>query len=562
MKIKGFSWTRGQAAMELALFGAVVIFIIGGIVNIGMSAAYRENQTYKALRQAMTASYLASEAGNTSRNTASILFIEDRLSVRSSKYGALERAPYVIGSSATHSKQLFQPMTAGETQNLPIYDIYINGQHFPLTTAAFKTVCLTFDEADCPAGSEWIFRNGSRYQKSTDISTSNAFWDAQCTYTCPPTPLVRPEGCPACPANGACAAIPAGPDCTTPPCPPCPPCPVPYYTGCVKLRRVIFNVKGASRWCDDQATCSDVAPSNLDVPDRFDLDWNGRLDDGIDDTKYPYFADFFWQWYVIRAVDEAYSIKPTFSDFGETPDPVPVTQFDYEGIVVADPEEQDPDRPDPKNTDIDIDGDLKMERILKIEDRDLVTGIILSVQVLDAQEGDIDMSYNSHDYKDYQDFISRIGPVAGTPKPPPGLTNDVRLYARVKEGTYLRVEEGKLFAVRGDSKQYVRQTQRRDQVDLIERVIVLSNDTDRFCDASGNPTNWAGNPVEACNNCFTAENITKTCMDEGDWNAVDANGVPSPRPPTIFVRSRIGNKSGRRWVTNVDADPYIAVPTP
>jgi len=32
-----------------------------------------------------------------------------------------------------------------------------------------------------------------------------------------------------------------------------------------------------------------------------------------------------------------------------------------------------------------------------------------------------------------------------------------------------------------------------------------------------------------------------------------------PRRPRIFVRSRILDKHGRRWATNLDDDPYIDI---
>jgi hypothetical protein len=118
------------------------------------------------------------------------------------------------------------------------------------------------------------------------------------------------------------------------------------------------------------------------------------------------------------------------------------------------------------------------------------------------------------------------------------------------QGTYLRVQEGKLFDPL--TGQYVRDTNRQDNVDIFERALFLTRDTKRFCDGNA-VVGWAAacvdgdpvgarlgavcglnNPVEACNDCFTSANADKTCMQ------TDAN--------IIFVRSRIYDLRGRRWV--------------
>ena len=136
--------------------------------------------------------------------------------------------------------------------------------------------------------------------------------------------------------------------------------------------------------------------------------------------------------------------------------------------------------------------------------------------------------------------------------------------------TYFEVDEGRLFGAGGG--QFIRTATKRDQIDLIERIFRLSNDTGRYC-RSGNPRDWQPspcpgsgneianecklgltNPVEVCGlagECFGDANIERTCMD------TDNN--------LIFIRSKIKDLRGRKWVTPMDDDPYVrfrSVPVP
>ncbi len=138
----------GQAATELAVFGAILIFIIGTVVRSAMGSSYSQNQNFKAMRMAMLASWQGSETGqgegaspNTSRNSASILFVEDRLSPDYNKYGDLDRNPFTAQGSGTFSYQLMYPLNQASDvlASLPIMDMYINGIHFPFTTANYVT---------------------------------------------------------------------------------------------------------------------------------------------------------------------------------------------------------------------------------------------------------------------------------------------------------------------------------------------------------------------------------------------------------------------------------------
>lgn len=152
-QIRGYlSRKKAQTAIELAVFGSVLIFIIGIIVRQALNFSYVQNQNLKAMRLAMTVSFEHSQGlkspfnesvasdGTATRNNASVLFVEDRLNASSGKYAAIDRIPQIVSGNATHSRNLFMPVEAGEDWNMPIMDLFVNGVHIPLTVAKLKVV--------------------------------------------------------------------------------------------------------------------------------------------------------------------------------------------------------------------------------------------------------------------------------------------------------------------------------------------------------------------------------------------------------------------------------------
>ncbi|MCA9398111.1 MAG: hypothetical protein KC618_00050, partial [Candidatus Omnitrophica bacterium] len=139
---------KAQTAIELAVFGAILIFVLGSIVQTTLGYNYQQNQTLRAMRLAMLQSFNYSAGlvpnpngadGTASRNSASVLFIEDRLVAQSGKYAAVDRVPHVFSGGAVHTRNLFMPVEAGEDWNIPIFDVFINGKHFPFSTAALRS---------------------------------------------------------------------------------------------------------------------------------------------------------------------------------------------------------------------------------------------------------------------------------------------------------------------------------------------------------------------------------------------------------------------------------------
>lgn len=563
---------RAQTAMELAVFGGILIFVVSVIVRQAMGAGYAQNQYLRAMRQAMSTSFRYSEGllgtgDDASHNTTSILFIEDRLTADSAKYGAIDRTPYIVSGSATHSRNLFLPVDAGENKNLPVFDMFINGKHFPFQLARFKTVnlaqrcknvgppCPAECKGDCSANSVQFFPGDNLCRDSCNPVFCNAGagecaatsaktwpmpWVANCVqYTglCQETCLT--SGCTTCcdPGAGDCLV---GSGVT-----------FEATIGCAQLYGIMYNHDGFVEWCDGIGIPCPSCPGpgcNFSADERFDLDRDGVLG-ALDDPDEPDGAQretFAWQWYSALGVDETEEYPLYLVGGGGSTSLI----GRGEGIVIESMDCERDCATEQRNTSVDMDGDLKREHIMAdTKVVDAATGVITRfTNVMDSQDGDLDFTRGDSD----------AGPDAG-------LTRNTWMYVRVRDGTYLLIKEGNLY---GDGLQYIRTTQKKDQIDLIERRIQLSNDTDRFCDRNGDVTalgspDWAAagwnasipNPVEACNGCSTSGNINLTCMDE------DPAG-DGTQPPIIFVRSRVVDRHGRKWITETTSDPYVEFVAP
>lgn len=474
--------------MELAVFGTILIFMLGVIIRQSLGFSYQQHQSLKAMRRAMLLSNEYAWQQAASRNLASVLIVEDRLGPGAGKYGAIDRTPYFTSASASHSNQLFQPIE-GEPYNLPMFDMFINGQHFPFRTAMYKIVTL-------------------------NSSNPDIHWRPNCV-----------EG--------------TGPGGVT------------LTAGCAQLYAIVANFEGNPKFCwtdqpglgiETYEFCDSFM--NLHPDQRFDLDRSGLPlgadPDVIDGGAYPQYKDFAWQWIGVAGFDENYA-----ASIGDNPK----LQFLINSGINLNTG---------KNVLVDIDDDLKEERIIQLLQIHPQSAVIEVVRVIDRQEGDLDFSFNSSDTG-----------------PRPGLTNDVQMYTFVRDlenqlkdsGTYLLIEEGQLFATDGDTKQYVRSVQKKDSVDLIERVIQLSNDTNRFCDKDGLRVPFVGfgipNPVEVCCNAGVCQNESGSVPAAGCFDLF-ANRLTcmEEQLKMIFVRSRVQDLHGRTWLTDVSEDDYVEFDVP
>lgn len=140
-KISCLRSKRAQAIIELAVFGAVFIFVIGTIIQQGFSAASSQQVRLQAIRQALLASYNDGMSNHSARSSASLLIVEDRLSPGFYKYGTQDRIPNLSLGTGSMSRNLYMPLdwadvTAGGGANsIGVMDVRVNGQTFIFRTA-------------------------------------------------------------------------------------------------------------------------------------------------------------------------------------------------------------------------------------------------------------------------------------------------------------------------------------------------------------------------------------------------------------------------------------------
>jgi len=399
---------KGQTVTELAIFGSILIFVLGVIIRQSLSAHYQQNQQLKALRLALMTSYLHTEGlegqgggvGSTSRNTASVVIVEDRLAADTAKYASIDRLPQLVTATATHSRNLFMPVDEGEEQNVPRMDMYVNGKHFIFTLGKFVTYNVTSPD-------------NNNVPLCEDVE-----WEDQCAQFHSPQEPDTDECSDDAPAN---------------------------CVRCMKWYYAIPNAPAVSDWCncdDGDAVCDDLVdglkcpPGNFTAQQRFDLDRDGTTDVPSDQPEETIFArvKFAWQWFLIKAFNE--DSDHNFTKLIKGPDT---------GTPIAEGVSLDND----KNTFVDVDCDNKEERIMKIIATNSF-GVIEKVLTLDFQSGDLDLSIST-----------------GDDKPLPGFTQEIQMWTFIDtpdtEPAFLEIREGELF---GPGNQWVRSVQKNDTVDL------------------------------------------------------------------------------------------------
>lgn len=584
--MRNFKDKKAQTAVELAVFGSILIFMLGLIIRSVHGRGLQQHSLLKATRYAMMMSHKTTESKRVSgRNSASVLIVEDRLTAASAKYGAIDRIPLLNQGSATHSANLFMPIDFGDSEDLPQFDLFVNGQHFAFTTGSFKDIPVAHScsgvspcppecvdgilagAPDCSPGSLYYYPAHADY--NGDGITEDIEWEPNCV-----------EGETITEVTEHCADIASSYPPWTCPHPSCTDCSniseetytiittVVLHIGCAKFYTIIDNHPLIPQWCADGPapfgrTCgapdwpppcsTAISPGcNLSSDERFDLDRDdldgipGNL--SVPGSQRPGFA---WQWFLVAGYNEGwraekYATSTTSLEADTTSSWT--TIMETARLLLADSIVLPGGETPPKNTMIDVDIDLKLEYIIANVNEGAQPnqvgdfGIITRLGVMDPQGGDLDFTHNDSD---------RLrGDL------PFGFTKDTNLFTIVNsgqsgdDGTYLQIDEGRLYSPSG---QYIRTASKKDSIDLIERYFRLSNNTGAYCgtvDSPGlrsNPNGLDTNPVEVCGwvagTCFTPGNRTRTCMD-----------VPSNM---IYIRSQIKDLHGRGWVTDESNDPYV-----
>jgi hypothetical protein len=512
-----------QAATEVAIFGGILLFVIGSILKLGFQQSMNMNQQLRAMRMALSESWKSAQGHysggqiSLARNSASVMLVEDRLSIDAGqKLGTRDRIPFITSGSGMLTQNLMYSFEWGMDLDIPVLDLIVNGQRFPLTAAAFWSYGVPAVGSLAPClGPHTLLPSGKRDSRCTenDCYTKSA-----------PPPM------------GGGPPPPAGPSL---------PCLV-YYTEAINGKEKFDPVSGGD-------------PTRME---RFDLDFDGNPEPALVASA-DLRAHFMWQWRPVAAILDSDSIKNAAV--------IALTaNMTAQGAELLNIESVSTNRPG-----LDVDGDGYGETIFSIASAGGLNPEYVSVfNVLDMERGDFDTSYE-----------------ATGPNDKPGLQEESQMYSKtyanpkIAEGTYYRIQDGKIFSPTDGT--FIRNTTRQDHVDLVMRVLRLSNDTHRFCcptDAAaanalsgcrtgtgtaadpyvprpGQPRNWASvlglmgiqNPVEVCvrnsestepySPCFYEVNTEKTCMDQDLL--------------LIFIRSRIQDIRGSRWITRTDLGEKI-----
>lgn len=128
---------RGQALLELAIFGSFTIMLLGVLINYGLNADFNQEAMMDAHRTALA----LADVGRGGTGTGSSVVIKDRhLPSPSHPFGAGTIVPVVASSNVTRDYQTH--LTPTKAENLPRMQIQIDGLPEPLTyrTAGFLDV--------------------------------------------------------------------------------------------------------------------------------------------------------------------------------------------------------------------------------------------------------------------------------------------------------------------------------------------------------------------------------------------------------------------------------------
>jgi len=507
---------KAQAVTELAVFGAILLFVIGGIIRVSVQAGMDQNQSLKAMRWALLQSLYGVYDENKSRDSASVLLIEDRLDPRADKFGSLERVPLIASAAGTMSNTIFMPLDWNEHHNIPVTDVFVNGQHFVFTTARF--IVYDIQRVTSAAISEEASHVGDVrvWDLTNDIKTylpDDGNWDFNCrlrTYStaaasCNITNVTEDLGCPL------------------------------FY-------RIV--PKNGKRYCNNDACLDGI----LSLDQRFDLNRNGIFTDDPDGVDR---SNIMWQWWANKAIKNGAGMKINREN----------------GVYLS--YDMDGDR---KEEMIYAINETSLNHLdwanNNLKDLNVINGLLAikkggiaqRISVLDFQKGDLDLTI---------DDLDKTGPNAAAVKNI-GLQTEASVYTLTKEGTYLEIKEGKAYVPGTDT--FVRSVSKKDSFDLISRTFQLSNDTGRYCKGVGNGRTPQGpvvepiggaakgdvNPVKYCVNskpkcrpganpsdpqiceatggtCYTSVTSSQTCFDIGTKK--------------LFIRSRIEDTRGHKWFT-------------
>lgn len=128
---------QGQAILELALFGSILIMLLGAILSYGLRYSQQQKTMMSAFRKALQESTDPNSGGQ-----ANVTVISDKhIPIPTNPFAIGSVSPFVSSASVIRSARLHE--TADTLEELPKTTIQIQGQEFTYRTAGFRVVDMS-----------------------------------------------------------------------------------------------------------------------------------------------------------------------------------------------------------------------------------------------------------------------------------------------------------------------------------------------------------------------------------------------------------------------------------
>ncbi len=515
---------RAQAVLELAIFGAILIFLIGSLIQQGASASYQQNFQLQSMRRALLKSYQTSyglttdphkgriitKDGNSSRNNASFLILEDRLSPAVTRYGVLDRQPIMIMGGGSMTNRLYNISDWDQLKDdIPVMDMKINGQAFKFKNAA-TIVYRVKRHAD---GSVEMFRiSNVGWEQYMNLWMTLRHVDDYLMNNKSEALKEMEEGL----RYRDCSEASSGSPFTPP--------------GDVNTARVQREWNSWHHYALYASIQKNVA-SATDTSDK--TSWAFVTANGNGDTNLPRSPGWtlpqgvnaglvIWKWRVVSPEDAMSEID---WDKGEFPG-------------------------------FDIDGDMQEEVVYHItkynpggnkNSNGTCNGDqIYDLGVMDYSIGEMNSGSNT--------------PIS--PEDEVGVKRDTHIYSITENGTAMEVREGATFV---GSQKLTTSFANKRQYDIISRAVQLNRNM--VCENTLCNPSYKGfsddpavqNELVRCDSSqITSNNVASCCAE---MNAINLTCFDMTNK-RLYVRSRIRDRRGRIWVTEVHAPDAVQTPVP
>lgn len=138
---------KGQAIVEMAIFGSILIFILGLLAQLGLRMGFQQDTMMQAFRRALTAAHKVSIGANPSPpSSIGYTYLQDKPIPEISPFLDREHSSYSASESLGVSNEGLFPETYAAAGDLPVQYFEINDLKVAYPTAAFMEVSLDFSD--------------------------------------------------------------------------------------------------------------------------------------------------------------------------------------------------------------------------------------------------------------------------------------------------------------------------------------------------------------------------------------------------------------------------------